>query len=143
MKTTLKTFETYGGRNLYAVALAVKAQTGLNKDDFFALLDNVVRSPYGAAAGFTGFIYYSETVNFWRKNRSKILRFAEDQAEELGQNVVDMVAGFKEIKDDFTAGEVATALYGRYNEDYTNIYNVLAWYALEEVAFYYETFQNC
>lgn len=143
MKTTLKTFENYGGRNLYAVALAVKSQTGTNKDDFFALLNDVIKSPYGAAAGFSGFIYYSETVSFWRKNRSKILRFAEDQAKELGTNIIDMVAGFKGIKDDFTPCEVAAALFGRYNEDYTNIYNVLAWYCLEEISFYYETFKNC
>lgn len=142
MKTTLKSFETYGGQNLYAVALAVKSQTGLNKEDFFSELENVLQSPYGAAAGFTGFIYYSETVNFWRKNKAKILRFAEDQADEIGQNVVDMVAGFKAIKDDFTAGEIAAALYGRYNEDYINIYNVLAWYCLEEIAFYYDIFKN-
>lgn len=142
MKTTLKTFENYGGQNLYAVALAVKKQTGLNKEDFFAELENVLQSPYGAAAGFGGFIYYSETVNFWRKNKAKILRFAEDQADELGQNVVDMVAGFKGIKDDFTTGEIAAALYGRFNDDYTQIYNIMAWYCLEEVAFYYDIFKN-
>ena len=142
MKTTLKTFETYGGQNLYAVALAVKSQTGLNKDDFFVELENVLQSPYGAAAGFTGFISYYETTSFWRKNRSKILRFAEDQADEFGQNVVDMVAGFNAIKDDFTPGEIAAALYGRFNDDYTQIYNIMAWYALEEVAFYYDTFKN-
>lgn len=142
MKTTLKTFENYGGQNLYAVALAVKSQTGLNKDDFFVELENVLKSPYGAAAGFGGFIYYSETVSFWRKNKAKILRFAEDQAFELGQNIIDMVAGFKGIKDDFTAGEIAAALYGRYSDDYTQIYNIMAWYCLEEVAFYFDTFKN-
>lgn len=142
MKTNLKTFDNYGGRQLYAVALAVKSQTGLNKENFFVELENVLNSPYGAAAGFGGFIYYSETVKFWRKNKAKILRFAEDQADEIGQNVVDMVAGFKGIKDDFTAGEIAAALYGRFNDDYAQIYNIMAWYCLEEVAFYYDIFKN-
>lgn len=139
---TLKAFKNYCGETLAALVIPVKNQMGLNKEDFFAELENVLRSPYGAAAGFCGFIYYHDTVNFWRKNKNKIMRFAEEQAVELGLNVVDMVAGFNAIKDDFTMGEVAAALYGSYNEDYTNIYNVMAWYALEEVAYYYDSFKS-
>lgn len=142
MKTTLKAFKEYGGQNLYAVALAVKKQTGLDKEDFFVLLNDVLKSPYGAAAGFCGFIYYRETVNFWRKNKANILRFAEEQAHETGENVVEFVAGFREIIGEYSTGEVAAALYGRYNEKFDYLYNILAWYALEEVAFNYDLIKN-
>lgn len=55
---------------LATVAKAVKNQIGLPLADVLEELHSISR--HGIAAGYTGFIYYSETVSFWRKNRAKI-----------------------------------------------------------------------
>lgn len=91
-------------------------------------------SECGAAGGFGGFIYYSETCEFYKRNRARIVRSLEDLADGLGEGVIEMVRNFNCIKGDYSVNEIGKALYGRYNEDYQYIYNALAWYALEEVA---------
>lgn len=133
---TLKNFKEYCGESLGALVNPVKAQTGCDLADFWQEMEDVSKSPCGAAGGFTGFIWYSETVAFWRKNRQKIYKLMKEQSEGLGENVLGMVCGFNGLKD-YEAEDIARALFGNYNSDYDQIYNVFAWYALEEVAFYY------
>lgn len=121
---------------------AVKRQTGENWDDFQDYLRNVAASPCGAAGGFGGFIYYSETVAFWRRNRKIITERLNNLAFELGENTLQMVMSFGGIKDGgFSEDEIGRALYGRYNSELDSIYNVFAWFALEEVANWYSDFE--
>lgn len=125
---------------------AVKRQCGYGWDDFQDYLKNVSNSPCGAAGGFSGFIYYSETSGFWRRNRKIITKQLSELAFSLGENVLQMVMSFGGIKDgDFSEDEVGRALYGNYNPDLCQIYNVFAWFALEEVASWYSDFkyENC
>lgn len=90
---------------------------------------------HGASEGFNGFIYYTETISFWKRHKNLILKYAEELATDLGEDMITMIQNFNAIKGDFSQTEIAQALYGRCNEDkYTNIYNVMAWFALEEVA---------
>jgi len=112
----------------------------------------------GADAGFCGFTYYSDTVGFFKRYRKEILALAESQAEDLGENVSEMVASFgclggREIRNatrsyDERENErvrraaiaeylpsVNRCLYGgRMTDDDTQVANALAWFALEEVA---------
>lgn len=121
---------------------AVKRQTGREWAEFQDELKNVSASPYGAAGGFGGFIYYYETVEFWRRNRKVITEQLNELAFSLGENVMSMVMSFGGIKDcDFSEDEVGRALYGRYDDELQQIYNVFAWYALEEVAHWYTDFE--
>lgn len=121
---------------------AVKRQTGREWAEFQDELKNVSASPYGAAGGFGGFIYYYETVEFWRRNRKVITEQLNELAFSLGENVMSMVMSFGGIKDcDFSEDEVGRALYGRYDDELQQIYNVFAWYALEEVANWYSDFE--
>lgn len=121
---------------------AVKRQTGRDWSDFQDEMRNVSNSPYGTAGGFRGFIYYSETCAFWRRNRKIITERLNDLAFELGENTLQMVMSFGGIKDgDFSEDEVGRTLYGRYNSDLDQIYNVFAWFALEEVANWYSDFE--
>lgn len=92
----------------------------------------------GANCGINGFIYYSDTVSFWRKNRAAITAMLEELADSLGEDVVSMVSSFNSIKGDYTTTEIGKAIFGRYNEEFTNIYNTLAWFALEEVGRMFE-----
>ena len=90
----------------------------------------------GIDGGFRGFIYYSDTVAFFKRNREAIRDMAREQAQDFGQDVVSMVAGFRCLTDDYETREsVARCLFGgRLTDDDTEVANALAWYAGEEVA---------
>ena len=95
---------------------------------------------HGASCGFGNFIYYTDTITFTAKNRKAIAELAAQQAADFGDSSeIEMILGFNVIKkdnDDLTSSDIARALYGRLADEdkKTTIYNVLAWYALEEVA---------
>ena len=93
---------------------------------------------HGASCGFGNFIYYTDTIAFTAKNRKAIAELAAQQAADFGESSeIEMILGFKCLQhDDLTSSDIARALYGRLTDDgkKTTIYNVLAWYALEEVA---------
>lgn len=84
MKKNLKNFREYCGETLGALVNPVKNQMGATLPEFWEELENVSRSPYGAGAGFTGFIYYSETISFWKRNRKAIMAYAQELAKEFG-----------------------------------------------------------
>jgi len=88
---------------------------------------------HGINGGFTGFIYHKDTVDFYRRNKKLIIELATSQAEEFGEDIFAMVSNFNCIKGQYTINEIFTAL-SRYNEEYTQLYNCLAWYSGEEVA---------
>lgn len=88
---------------------------------------------YGASGGFSGFIYYTDTVKFAKAHKAEILAYASDMASDLGEDsAVSLIAGFNCLK--MRPDEVAEALYNPRSDEQTNVYNALAWFALEEVA---------
>lgn len=93
---------------------------------------------HGIDGGFGGFIYYSETEPFARRNRSAIAEMASAQASDFGTGVFDMIRGFGCFRHDKvkpTDEEIGSALYaGRDIDNGAPILNALAWYAGEEVA---------
>lgn len=86
----------------------------------------------GINGGFSGFIYYVDTLKFVRRNRAKIAQLAEEQAHEHEMGALEMIQGFNCLRTDYTVSEIGKCLYGR--GDDTQILNALAWYAGEEVA---------
>lgn len=111
-------------------------------------LANVCRCSVGAAGGFNGFIYYSETVAFTLANRAEILaqlrqQIADGLFGECG-GVVSAVMSYCLKTDDAQERaeleeETALALFGNpeeYQAKYTGmVANALAWAALEDLAF--------
>ena len=92
---------------------------------------------HGADCGFCGFIYYNETIAFFRANRKDIISHMEQSAAEMGTDIISMVQGFGVFRngDKPTASEVGRALWdSQKSQDLTTLYNVFAWYALEEVS---------
>ena len=91
---------------------------------------------YGASGGYGGFIYYSDTVDFAKRNLPEILERAEQQAEEFGESDgYSMIAEFNCLKGEkLTGGRVALAISKSNHKSHTAVMNALAWYALEEVA---------
>lgn len=89
----------------------------------------------GAAGGFGGFIYYTDTIAFTKRNKKALLELCKEQAEECygkGYSVGQFIAGFNCV--DCDAEQVVIALYTGKGDNVTEVYNALAWYALEEVA---------
>lgn len=115
---------------------AVKIQLGSSSvAEFVETCENVCTpGSCGAADGYSGFVYYTETVAFFRSHRKKIVELAQSLADSMGEDTITMVRGFNCLGSCWSYDEVARALYGRYSEDLTQIYNALAWFALEEVA---------
>ena len=92
---------------------------------------------HGANVGFGGFTYYNETISFYKANRQDIISHMEQTADEFGTDIISMVQGFGVFRNSGkpTTGEVGKALWGIVNNpDLASLYNVFAWYALEEVS---------
>ncbi len=114
---------------------------------------------HGIDGGFSGFIYYSDTEPFARRNRALIAEMASDQANDFGTNPIELIAGFncfcrnrksrnrdefmpvdqrtslERQEDNALREQIAKALYtGKQDDDGENVLNALAWYAGEEVA---------
>jgi hypothetical protein len=93
---------------------------------------------HGIAGGFGGFIYYRDTIKFFKNNRAEIIELVREMAQEFGQDPIEFVASFNCLKPaDFeTREEIARALYGKLKADDTQVPNALAWFAGEQVARY-------
>lgn len=118
---------------------AVIKQMGydINKDkkeymDIFKNLRN-------AGDGYSGFIYYSETEDFYKKNKKEIINLAKELADGIGeQSYLNMILGFNTFKNsDITIDDVCEVIYAnkKSNPYYQMLTNALSWFALEETAF--------
>ena len=94
---------------------------------------------YGAAGGFSGFTYYSDTVPFGERLRPYIKPIMAEMAEEFGlEGVYSLMHTFRccsdlsvdEIADAWASAEFENGEY----DNHTQVMNCLAWFALEEVA---------
>ena len=92
---------------------------------------------HGIDGGFSGFVYYSDTEPFARRNIESINELASSQAQEIGyDSTFAMIRSFGCFRGDtLSDGDLMRALCRARNpEDGPNILNGLAWYAGEEVA---------
>ena len=118
---------------------AVIKQLGYDKleEEVKSSLEDVIN--HGAGVGFRGFTYYSDTIAFFRKNKKHIIMLAENMAEDLGEDVTNMIKGFNCLKDyELSNSQIGKVLYGKFSDsgDNVQIMNALSWFALEEVARY-------
>ena len=89
---------------------------------------------HGIDGGFSGFIYYSDTEPFAKRNRALIAQMASEQASDFGTGVIEMIRGFGCFRGQtITDEEIGSALYAGKDAG-GNVLNALAWYAGEEVA---------
>lgn len=86
---------------------------------------------YGAAGGFAGFTYYDDTVAFTKRNKVGIEAMLKDLADSVGESFADCLRGFNCLK--ISGQEAAEGFYNHRSDDRTQVYNALAWFALEEV----------
>jgi hypothetical protein len=110
-------------------ALGYNVQGGTNSlKGLSCQLENCAE--HGADSGFPGFIYYSDTIAFFRKNRKDIVNNIEQTAAEMGEDIIKMVQSFGVFRNSIppTSDEVGKALWDsthQYNE-LTNLYNVFS-----------------
>lgn len=89
---------------------------------------------HGADSGFSGFIYYADTVKFTARLKQDLLCMANVMAQDLGESSgFTLIAGFNCLKGT-SADEVFDALVNPRSADRQQVFNALAWYALEEVS---------
>jgi hypothetical protein len=93
---------------------------------------------HGADGGFSGFIYHRETIAFFIRNRKDIVKNLEHTAEELGEDIIKMVRNFGVFRysPPPTAGDIGKAMWdtGKVQDNLTSLYNVFAWFCLEEIS---------
>lgn len=90
---------------------------------------------HGAAAGFRGFTYYTETCKFYKNNKKAIIELAKDVAVDSGEDLLVMISHFGCLKNEnLSPYEISLALESRGDEDITTlVQNAMAWFALEEI----------
>lgn len=123
--------------NYPQLARAVIRQLGGWDEAQLSLVDI---SNHGIAGGFYGFTYYCDTMTFFCRNRELIIDAANDLAGALGENFLDMIAGFRCLNGDYSTVDVARVMFGRWENEpkdcdaQAQVANALAWFAAEEVA---------
>ena len=129
MKKTIKNFIEYSDIDAGLIRAVVRQSGGwLSFQESAPDIAN-----HGIAGGFGGWIYYTETCQFYAKNQSTIVDLVEDQSDEYGyHSAQDMIKSFNSI--DATLSEIGCTLYGNKRQHDTQVANVLTWFAAEEVA---------
>lgn len=127
MKTKIKVQDTRYPRLTRAILRRVDREQ----------LEDVVR--HGASGGFPGFTYYTDTLAFYKAHKADLLKMAEEMASELGQGMLEMIAGFgclvdSQRKPQYSVDEIGEAIYSGRGDAATQVRNAMAWFALEEVA---------
>ena len=131
MKQQLKNFIKDNPNN--GLSHAVICHVG--EEEFLCSAVDVAR--HGADGGsFVGFIYYDDTLKFALDNYDSIKQCLKQYADDCGMGVIDVLSGFTDLKY-IDADEIAEAFYSRDqdHEHHTQVFNSLAWYAAELVAY--------
>jgi hypothetical protein len=94
----------------------IKQRTGADEEP--SILEEIAN--HGADAGWSGFTYTNDCVEFYEAHKEIIWQMLREDANSMGyNNVIAMVATFS--RSDML-------------DDEDSFKNLLAWYALEEVA---------
>ena len=129
MKKTLKNFIKNSNIDAGLIRAVIRQSGGWG--DFQEKAQDI--SNHGISSGFSGWIYYTETCEFYAKNQNLIVELAECQSDEYGyHSAQDMVKSFRSL--DATLSEIGCTLYGNKRQHDTQVANALAWFAAEEVA---------
>jgi hypothetical protein len=87
---------------------------------------------HGADGGYSGFIWHDELAKFFEDNRKDILAMAKEDYSEFGYGSIDeMCKDWKCMKG--IDSVMMVLLDGESHEDYTQVADGFAWYALEMV----------
>ena len=135
MSNTMKSFINRSNLPAPLIRAVVKQSGGW--DSFQEMAKDVAE--HGADQGFSGWIYYRETMEIFRKNRKAILGYAEEMAQDLGETMLSLIQGFGIFRNSpIDTQDLAKALYTGKGDEVIRVYNVMSWFALEEVSRAYD-----
>ena len=115
-----------------SIVRAVARQLGGWNEDTRQSMKDIAR--HGIDGGFPGFIYYVDTVAFFKRNRKAILDYAREYARDLGYDGEMHLFSTFNCMNGFTQDEIARAIYTGKGACKDQILNCLAWFAGEEVS---------
>lgn len=131
--------------------MKTKTQVLAENSDYKALINAVVKrigidsvedvTNFGIDGGFSGFIYYVDTHKFAMKHRNTIIQMLEEQADSIGEEVVEMVSHFGVFHNSKMDSDDRKDLYrylGGGKCEQSTITNLMAWFAAEEVCRMFE-----
>lgn len=137
MKKTLKNFIENSGIDTKLIRAVVRQSGGWQSfQDMAPDINN-----HGIAGGFSGWIYYTETCQFYAKNQGTIVALVENWANDCNLSPIDFVTGFHCLDADKPS--VGKTLYGNKRQHDTQVANALAWYAAEEVVRAFVDWSEC
>lgn len=118
---------------------AVIAQLGCDPDEIAGTLQDVARG--GASAGFPGFTYTRECLDFCASHRDDIRRAVLELADEMRTDPIALVRSFMD-HDPPSIEAIGRTLWGPIEAirgadvgtEISRVAESLAWFALEEVA---------
>jgi hypothetical protein len=104
---------------------------------------------HGIQGGYGNFVYYSDTVAFYKRHRKTINEMVFEMGRQLGESPVEMVGSFNCLKgynyeskrwsDEEMRDEIGRCIYGGSLRDIGDtVPNALAWFAAEEVCRLFE-----
>lgn len=131
--------------------MKTKKQVISEHEDYKTLINAVINrvrvtsvndiNNHGIDGGYSGFIYYSDTHSFAIRHRKQIVELLEQDAEDFGQEVVEMVSGFGVFRNSKMDNDDRRDLY-RYLSfakcEQSTITNLMAWYAAETVCRWFD-----
>ena len=137
MKKTIGNFIEYSSIDADLIRAVIRQSGGWKS--FQDIAPDITK--HGIAGGFGGWIYYTETCQFYAKNQALIVELVEYQMKEYDyQSAQDMINRFNSI--DATMSEIGHTLYGNKSQHDTQVANALAWFAAESVVGEYDEWAN-
>ena len=131
--------------------MKTKKQVIKENKDYKALINAVISNiglgavedvnRHGIDGGFSGFIYYADTHKFAMRYRRKIVELLEEDAKQLGKDVVEVVSNFGVFRRSPMDSDDRKDLYkylGGGRPEQGALTNVMAWYAAETVCRWFE-----
>jgi len=140
LKSYLNCYSYFTDDTIRNVIIALGYNPNHGTSDEFKELSRIFKncSEHGADSGFSGFIYYHETIAFFLKNRKDIVNHMEHTAAEMGTDIISFIQSFGVFRnaEKPTPSEIGQALWdnSKTHPDLTSLYNVFAWYVLEEIS---------
>ena len=117
----------------YDLANAICEQLGCDTaEELIDTLKDVCRG--GANAGFSGFTYCAEMLEFFQANKSELIEMLQEESSSLGESgVLELVKSFRCLEgSDITLEDIGKVLYGDSTD--STIVDAVCWFALETLA---------
>lgn len=89
---------------------------------------------YGAAGGYNGFVYYSDTVPFGESMRELLKPELQQLADDCGKDGIFSLLNTFNGLSELTQDQIAEGWYESESEHHIEVMNTLSWFSLEEVA---------